>query len=167
MLLLRIARGESLGITFGTPVYLKSHHAQSVLLHYLVEQKNHSYGSTCHLLFLCLLYQYQFPRLFLAMREIIANAFVVVRISPRTVCKGTTKTPNGQTIRGLFMKYVAIDVWTCFDLRLVMRRPTSGHVVTSIWSSDDQISVMLLVITFFLKKRGVFQLFFVPLRPQI
>ena len=38
MLLLRIARGESLGITFGTPVYHKLHHAKCVLLHYMVEQ---------------------------------------------------------------------------------------------------------------------------------
>ena len=46
MLLLRIARGESVGILFGTPVNHKIHHAQGVLHHYMVEQENHSiYGS--------------------------------------------------------------------------------------------------------------------------
>ena len=45
MLLLRIARGESVGITFGTPVCHKLHHAQSVLLHYMTEQVVAIYGS--------------------------------------------------------------------------------------------------------------------------
>ncbi len=38
MLLLRIARGESVGITFGTPVCHKIHHAHGVLHHYMTEQ---------------------------------------------------------------------------------------------------------------------------------
>ena len=44
MLLMRIARGESLGILFGTPVSHKTHHAQSVLHSYMTEQEN-LYGS--------------------------------------------------------------------------------------------------------------------------
>ena len=45
---------------------------------------------TCHLLLSCLLYLLEFPTL-LAMREIIASAFLLVRISPRTDYKGTKK----------------------------------------------------------------------------
>jgi len=80
VLLMRIARGESVGILFGTPLRL-----------------------TCHLLFPCLLYQSEFPTLFLAMREIIANASSV-RISPRTDDKGTKKSDTPQ---GILEKYCA------------------------------------------------------------
>ena len=45
MPLMRIARGESVGILFGTPVYHKSHHAHGVLLHYMTEQVVAIYGS--------------------------------------------------------------------------------------------------------------------------
>jgi len=45
MPLLRIARGESVGILFGTPVCHKLHHAQGVLLHYMTEQMITNYES--------------------------------------------------------------------------------------------------------------------------
>jgi hypothetical protein len=45
MPLLRIARGESVGILFGTPVHHKLHHAQGVLLHYMTEQMITNYES--------------------------------------------------------------------------------------------------------------------------
>ena len=43
-----------------------------------------------HILSLCVVISNKFPRL-LAEREIIANAFSIVRISPRTVGKDTKK----------------------------------------------------------------------------
>ena len=91
MFLMRIARGESVGIVFGTPVHHKIHHAFSVCITIFDGTGEIYLQSTCHLLLSCLLYQLEFPTLFLAMREIIANAFLSVRISPRTVCKDTIK----------------------------------------------------------------------------
>ena len=46
MLLLRIARGESVGITFGTPVCHKLHHAQSVCV---TKRQNRWLPFTVHL----------------------------------------------------------------------------------------------------------------------
>ena len=70
----------------------------------LVEQREpYCLRLTCHLLFPCLLYQSEFPTLFLAMREIIANASSV-RISPRTDDKGTKKSDTPQ---GILEKYCA------------------------------------------------------------
>ena len=45
MPLLRIARGESVGILFGTPVYHKLHHALERVRHHTVEQVITIYGS--------------------------------------------------------------------------------------------------------------------------
>ena len=89
MLLLRIARGESVGILL-EPL--------SVIKYTTLERTASLYdrtgvtihGSPHHILFSCLLYQLEFPTLFLAIREIIANALLKVRISPRTICKITT-----------------------------------------------------------------------------
>ena len=45
MPLLRIARGESVGILFGTPVHHKLHHAQGVLHNYMMAQVVANYES--------------------------------------------------------------------------------------------------------------------------
>ena len=52
-----------------------------------------------HVLSLCVVISKKFPRL-LAEREIIANASLLVRMSPRTEGKGTKKSRNSKRNRG-------------------------------------------------------------------
>lgn len=52
-----------------------------------------------HVLSLCVVISKKFPRL-LAEREIIANASLLVRMSPRTDGKGTKKSRNSKRNRG-------------------------------------------------------------------
>ena len=68
----RLARG-GLGLV---PLNVhKLHHAFQTCASLNEHYRNSSLKATCHLLFLCLLYQFEFPRL-LAKREIIANALL-------------------------------------------------------------------------------------------
>ena len=55
-----------------------------------------------HVLSRCVFIPNKFPTL-LAEREIIANASLLVRISPRTDCKGTKNREQRQMFIGLFL----------------------------------------------------------------
>ena len=87
MPLMRIARGESVGILL-EPLSVISCTTLKARASLKDRTGGYHLRFTCHLLLSCLLYQFEFPTLFLAMREIIVNASLV-RISPRTEGKDT------------------------------------------------------------------------------
>ena len=87
MPLLRIARGESVGILFGTPVHHKSHHAQGVLHNYMMAQVVANYGSPVSY-YAVLVIPIRVSYAFLGYARNNSDA-LLARISPRTACKVT------------------------------------------------------------------------------
>ena len=72
MPLMRIARGESVGILL-EPLSVISCTTLKACASLKDRTGSYHLRLTCHLLLSCLLYQFEFPTLFLAMREIIVN----------------------------------------------------------------------------------------------
>jgi len=63
---------------------------------------------------------------FLAMREIIANASIFVRISPRTDCKSMKKLENETILKGKcenFLETILI-IFVVLESKFVCRNPT-------------------------------------------
>jgi hypothetical protein len=81
MLLLRIARGESLGILL-EPLSTIRRTTLKACASLYGRTGVATYGSPVTYYLSCLLYQFEFPRLFLAMREIIVMRFIRPGFSP-------------------------------------------------------------------------------------